>query len=255
MYQFVSQRLQQPLHITSDAKDAPPEQYGNDQPGFAIQLVRDRKDLYRFASEAAALAAGKPQAVIGGPRSSSKKPPGIPKPMLSSHRDAWERRFSELKAFVDLHGYRPRRAGDDVDDTERKLHFWMGQNQRKLNKNELPPDQADRLASVLQVKGPKTAPRSSKKGSQSDAGGGGAAAGSASEGGLHSATEGEAMEKQQQQQSAEPEEQSRQQQPYSAEPDSQQPQAGAMVPQAMDAAAAAAPMEAPDEEMPDAPPA
>lgn len=247
MYQFVSQRLQQPLHISSDAKEAPPEQYGNDQPGLVIQLVRDRKDLYRFASEAAALAAGKPQAVIG-PRSSSKKPPGIPKPMLSSHRDAWERRFAELKAFVDLHGYRPRRAGDDVDDTERKLHFWMGQNQRKLNKNELPPDQAERLAAVLQVKGPKAAPRSSKKGSQSDAGG--AAAGSASEGGPHSAAEGDAMDEQQQQQSVEPEEQQHQQQQHSAEPEGQQLQEEAMVPQPMGAAAA----EAPDEEMPDAPP-
>lgn len=37
------------------------------------------------------------------------------------------------------------------EDSERHLHYWMGQQQRKLGHNELSKDQADKLESLLQT--------------------------------------------------------------------------------------------------------
>jgi hypothetical protein len=51
-------------------------------------------------------------------------------------------------------GHRPRRTAGE--DAERHLHYWMGQQQRKLGHNELPKDQADKLEALLaRTKGKK----------------------------------------------------------------------------------------------------
>lgn len=63
--------------------------------------------------------------------------------------DAWEKRFADLADFVAKNGFRPRRTAPT--DGERHLHYWMGQQQRKLGHNELPTDQAQKLEALLQA--------------------------------------------------------------------------------------------------------
>ena len=89
--------------------------------------------------------------------------------------DAWEKRFADLADFVAKNGFRPRRTAPT--DAERHLHYWMGQQQRKLGHNELPRDQADKLEALLQATKGKKAD-SARKGP----GGGGSRSRGASQG-------------------------------------------------------------------------
>lgn len=50
------------------------------------------------------------------------------------------------------------------EDSERHLHYWMGQQQRKLGHNELPREQADKLEALLQATKGKKADSARKGG-------------------------------------------------------------------------------------------
>lgn len=90
--------------------------------------------------------------------------------------DAWEKRFADLADFVAKNGFRPRRTAPT--DAERHLHYWMGQQQRKLGHNELPRDQAEKLEALLQATKGKKADSARKGGG----GGGGSRSRGASQG-------------------------------------------------------------------------
>jgi hypothetical protein len=77
--------------------------------------------------------------------------------------EAWEKRFADLADFVNKNGFRPRRTAPT--DAERHLHYWMGQQQRKLGHNELTREQGDKLEALLLA----------TKGKKADGGGGGGA--------------------------------------------------------------------------------
>ena len=142
------------------------------RPGAPIPLVRDKKDLYRRANDTftpsqplpmqqiqlpgANGTSGRPPtgaAAGGGGGGASRSAPTKKASGASAAAEMWEKRFTELREFVDKHGYRPRRSAQDISEYERRLHYWMGQNQRKLNKGELDADRAERLGAVLRVKG------------------------------------------------------------------------------------------------------
>lgn len=78
-------------------------------------------------------------------------------------KQSWEERFAELVAFVKQNGHRPRRTAED--QSERLMHFWLAQQQKKLREGSLPPERASQLAIVLDVKGPRSGGAHGDKGS------------------------------------------------------------------------------------------
>eukprot|EP00879_Flechtneria_rotunda_P008244 GHRR01008637.1.p2 GENE.GHRR01008637.1~~GHRR01008637.1.p2 ORF type:complete len:170 (+),score=93.05 GHRR01008637.1:1057-1566(+) len=85
----------------------------------------------------------------GAPVAARKRSTGGGTGSKATGPDAWEKRFQDLADFVNKNGFRPRRTAEL--DTERHLHYWMGQQQRKLGKGELPREQAEKLSAVLEA--------------------------------------------------------------------------------------------------------
>jgi hypothetical protein len=153
MYEEMAKRLQCPLHIHIGYDDGTSSNqadvYGGDMPGEPIRLIREPTDLYRKYGES------------GGGSSPNRDSPDMPVARKrggggggggggkNTGPDAWEKRFADLADFVAKNGFRPRRTAPT--DAERHLHYWMGQQQRKLGHNELPRDQADKLEALLQA--------------------------------------------------------------------------------------------------------
>jgi hypothetical protein len=159
-----------------------------------MALIRDRKDLYRRSNDtftpsqqlpmqqiqlpsangtSGRLPSGTAGGSGGGGGGGASRSAGAKKASgNTAAAETWEKRFAELREFVDKHGYRPRRSAQDISEYERRLHYWMGQNQRKLNKGELDADRAERLGAVLRVKGKgasgQRAPREGGGGEQMD---------------------------------------------------------------------------------------
>jgi hypothetical protein len=177
MYEEMAKRLQSPLHIHIGQEDGSisnhPDVYGAEMPGEAIRLIREPTDLYRKYGES------------GGGSSPNRDDPEAQQPKRrggggggggggkNTGPDAWEKRFADLADFVAKNGFRPRRTAPT--DAERHLHYWMGQQQRKLGHNELPRDQAEKLEALLQA-------TKGKKADSARKGGGGGAGGSRSRG-------------------------------------------------------------------------
>ncbi|KAF8072788.1 SPBC2A9.03 [Scenedesmus sp. PABB004] len=150
MYEEMALRLNAPLYIHNcDAEGNPsalPDVYGREQPGEAIRLIRDNTDLYRRYGDP-----------ISSPERGDSPGPAAPAPpprkrgagggTKTTGPDAWEKRFADLHDFVSRNGFRPRRTAPE--DSERHLHYWMGQQQRKLGHNELSREQAERLEALL----------------------------------------------------------------------------------------------------------
>lgn len=162
MYEEMSKRLKAPLHIHScnsnGVPNSTPDIYGEDQPGEPVKLIRDVTDLYRrYGEPASSPERGSPEpaaAPAGGGASRKRTGGGGGGGSKATGPDAWEKRFQDLADFVAKRGHRPRRTA--TEDAERHLHYWMGQQQRKLGHNELPREQADKLEELLaRTKGKK----------------------------------------------------------------------------------------------------
>uniref|UniRef100_A0A383WCG3 Helicase-associated domain-containing protein n=1 Tax=Tetradesmus obliquus TaxID=3088 RepID=A0A383WCG3_TETOB len=167
MYEEMAKRLQAPLHIHSCNEDGVPateaDVYGSEQPGEPVKLIRENTDLYRRYGEPISSPERSPEAPNAPSGGAARKRSsnaaaggggGGGGGSKATGPDAWERRFADLAEFVAKRGHRPRRTAPE--DAERHLHYWMGQQQRKLGHNELPRDQADKLEALLaRTKGKK----------------------------------------------------------------------------------------------------
>lgn len=176
MYEEMAKKLSAPLHIYNcDADGQPkehPDVYGTGQPREPVKLIREPTDLYRRYGEQASSPEEFPETPAGGaaPAQPRKRTGGGGGGgTKTTGPEAWNARFNDLAEFVAKNGFRPRRTAEI--DAERHLHYWMGQQQRKLGHNELPRDQAEKLQQLLDAtKGKKAG----------EGGGGGRKAGTSS---------------------------------------------------------------------------
>eukprot|EP00878_Enallax_costatus_P003627 GHUV01003841.1.p1 GENE.GHUV01003841.1~~GHUV01003841.1.p1 ORF type:complete len:204 (+),score=88.78 GHUV01003841.1:266-877(+) len=190
MYEEMAKKLLAPLHIYNCEEDGQPKEqpdvYGKEQSGEPVKLIREHTDLYRKYGEPVSSPEGSPEPQGGAPAAPAPRKRGGGGGgggTKTTGPEAWNARFQDLADFVAKHGFRPRRTAEV--DAERHLHYWMGQQQRKLGHNELPRDQAEKLQQLLDAtKGKKAteggaAPRKSSGSSRRSSQGAAAAAAAA----------------------------------------------------------------------------